>query len=734
MNKRAAALFVATMAGLAGCGGPSTPPIGPIKTTPVEEPAGGFKIAVPEGWDRDVLPMSDPRRRWFAARWKPANVALPVEALMVHVMAPGCPAAEVGSHFGGAEFASESDPKEFSIVGSAPGTVGTHAAFRIEGKYKSARYGDIFEASSYVETAEGSGLFVTSRGAARDDAVVRARLDAALAGLEPVKRVVRAAAAQPRTGGFEIGFPEGFDEYFGASAFGTAAYAIGPADVQGRQETVSILVAPPTSSGEQFLAAMISDATKGYKQGDKRKLSIAGRPAEGVSWTPPEKSPRYEMASAPFRLGDTHAMLLVHAAMVPPGRALEILSSTAATIKFKAVPAPELKAVRFSDGGNRETRAPEGWKTTADQPVFMAILDEALKIPEGAGPPSRQAAVLEVTLDDDCNFNGSPLGAARAIAASFGANKKTRTLSIEEFALPDGRQAARMVAASPVSYELFLFARASTGTLAQVHVSSLPGISGLGMKIGLEALAATRFVPIGDLAAPAADVLERSRKELPALIERGRKRAGGEAWYVEESQGKEVGGQRITSGADGAWSDAEGRPSTGASVSSTMEGSKNAYVERVRLRAPGKDGKGKPITNELTIETRIDSSDEKWISISRQEGSAEPRKDRIAIPDLWLPPDISNSDVLVVALASSPEGVYSFVAMHERFLILKWREYRVKGEEDVEVPAGKFKARRIEAGPTTVYWVADGKVVKAEIGDFARKLTTKEAAEKYLKE
>ncbi len=733
MKKTAVAWFVAALASLPGCGGPAAPPVGPIKTTSVEEPAAGFKIAVPEGWEREVLPMADPRRRWFAARWKPANVSLPVEALMVHLMSPGCPAAEIGSHFAGKDFASEPDTKDFAIVASAPGTLGSRAIFRIEGKYKSPRYGDIFEASAYLETAEASGLFVTSRGSAKDDATVRARLDAALSGLEPMKRSIRMGKAQPHSGGFEIAFPEGFDEYFGASAFGTAAYAIGAADVQGRQETVSILIGPPLASGEHYIAVLLGDATKGFQKGETRKLIVAGQDAEATAWIPPDKTPRYEMAYVKFRLGNMHAGLLVHAAMLPPGRAMEVLASTASSLRYSPVPVPTLKGIRFSEGGNRGTLVPEGWKASTDIPVFSAVLDESVKLPEGAGPTSRQAAVLEVTLDDDCRFNGAPMSAARSIAAGF-SGKKSRSLAVEEFTLPDGRTAARAVATTPVSYEIFLFTRSTPGTLAQVHLSTLPGMAENGMKIGVEVLAATRFIPLAELEPPAAEILERSRKELAGLVERARKRAAGESWYVEESQGKEVGGQKIVTGADGSWSDSEARPSSTASVSSTMEGSRNVYVERVQFKQSGKDPKGKPVEAQLQIETRIDSTEDKWVTTSRRDGAEEARKDRVVAPDLWLPPDVSNSDGLVIALAGSPEGAYAFTAMHERFLTLRWREYRVKGEEDVEVPAGKFRARRIEAGPKTVYWVAGGRVVKADIGDFSRKLAPREAAEKYLKE
>lgn len=733
MKKTAVAWLVAILAALPGCGGPASPPVGPIKTTAVEEPAAGFKIAVPEGWEKEVLPMADPRRRWFAARWKPANVSLPVEALMVHLMSPGCPAGEIGSHFAGKDFASEPDTKDFSIVSSAAGTLGSRALYRIEGKYKSPRYGDIFEASAYVETAELSGLFVTSRGSAKDEATVRARLDAALAGLESVKRIISHGKPQPRAGGFEIGFPEGFDEFFGASAFGTAAYAIGAADVQGRQETISILIAPPVAAGEPFLGHLLGDAIKGFKEAGKRTVTVAGQQAEATSWSPPEKSPKYEMALVRFKLGTMHAALLVHAAMLPPGRALEILVSTASGLRYKPVRAPSLKRALFSEGRNRETLAPEGWTTSTDLPVLSAILDDTAKLPEGAGPTSRQAAVLEVTMDDDCKFNGSPLGAARSISASFG-GKKSRTLAVEEFTLPDGRPAARTVAATPVSYEAFLFTRSSPGTLAQVHLSSLPGLAENCMKLGLEVLAATRFVPLAELEPPAAEVLERSKKELAGLIERARNRIAGEWWYLEESQGKEAGGQKIVTGPDGTWSDSEARPSDAASVSSVMEGAKNSYVERVFLKQTGKDPKGKPVVAKQEIETRIDSTDERWVSVSRKDGAEEPRKDRLAIPDLWLPPDVSNSDGLIVALAGSPEGTYAFTSMHERFLVLRWLVFRVKGEEEVVVPAGKFKARRVEAGATTVYWVAEGRVVKSEIGDFARKLAPREAVEKYLKE
>ncbi|MCC6742147.1 MAG: hypothetical protein IT452_24210 [Planctomycetia bacterium] len=729
--RRLTAAFLA--AALAGCGDSGGRPAAPIRTTVVEDEVGGYRVAVPEGWVREVLPVNDPRRRWFAGTWKPASVALPVEAVMVHLMSPGCPAAEIGTHYGGAPFASDPDPKEYAVVGSAPGTVGKWPSFRIEGRYKSARFGEVFEAGAYVETAERSGVFVTSRGPAGTEEATRARLDAALGGLEPVKRVVREGKAGVHPGGISIGFPEGFDEYFGPSPHGSAAYAVGASDVQGRQETVTLLVGPPVEVSEQFLGAMVSEATNGFKPGETLRATIAGQEVQVATWLPADGAPRYEFAAAKFRLGGTPSVLLVQAAMVPPGRAMEVLLRTSATVSCAPPARPASKPVTFGEGGSREAVAPEGWTLSTDTAVLSASLEEAVPAPAGPeGPKTRQYSLIEATLDDDSRINGTPIGAAREVVQSF-SGRKIRSLLPEEFALPDGRSAVRVVAATHISYEIFLFCVASPGTLARVHVASVPGLTGHAMQLGVETLAATRFVPFDRLPIPAEEARERARRELPALLERGRKRAAGESWYLEGSGGKEVGGQHVAIAADGSWTDRERRPAKSGSVESRMEGRAGAYSERVQLRQHGKDPSGKAVTVEERIETRLET-DGKWITISRTSGQSVPRTDRTACPDLFVPPDLSASDGLLVALAGAPEGSYAFSAVNERYLIMKWREYRVMGEEEVKVSAGTFRARRIEAGAKSIYWVAGGRVVKAELGGFTRELAPQSACAKYLEE
>lgn len=730
MRRLTAAVLAAV---LAGCGDPGGKPAAPVRTTVVEDEVGGYRLAVPEGWVREVLPVNDPRRRWYAGIWKPANVALPVEAVLVHVMSPGCPAAEIGTHYGGAPFASDPDPREYSVAGSAPGMVGKWPSFRIEGRYKSSRFGEVFEAGAYVEFGEGSGVFVTSRGPAGTEEATRARLDAALGGVEPVKRVVREGKANPHPGGISIGFPEGFDEYFGPSPHGAAAYAVGASGLQARQETVCLLVGPPVSVSEQFLGALVAEATNGFKPGESAKATIAGQETTVATWLPAEGAPRYEFAAARFRLGPTPAVLLVQAAMVPKGRALEVLLRTAATVSCSAAARPASKPVAFGEGGSREAVAPEGWTLVTDNAVLSASLEETVEAPPSPdGPKTRQYSLIEATLDDDSRINGTPIGAAREVVQGF-AGRKIRSLLPEEFALPDGRTAARVVAATHISYEIFLFVGTSPGTLARVHVASVPGLAANAMQLGLETLAALRFVPFDRLPAPAEQARERARKELPALIERGRRRPAGEAWYLEGSGGKEVGGQQVAVGEDGTWTDRERRPAKSGSVESRMEGRKGAYSERVHLRQQGKDPAGKAVVNEETIETRIES-DGAWISISRRSGQSEARQGRLACPELFVPPDLSASDGLLVALSGAPEGSYAFAAVNERYLVLKWREYRVMGEEEVQVPAGKFRARRIEAGAKSVYWVADGRVVRAELGGFTREMAPRPSAEKYLGE
>ncbi|KAF0241415.1 MAG: hypothetical protein FD180_4459 [Planctomycetota bacterium] len=362
MRRIAAAGLAAALAVASGCGDGGKAPAGPVRTTVVEDPTGGYKIAVPEGWEREILPLTDPHRRWFAGRWKPAHVALPTEALLVHIFSPGCPASELGNRYKDSPIASEPEPKEYSVVTSGPGVVGGRPAFRIEVTYKSARYSDLFEASVYVETGEGSGLLITSRGPAKSDAIVRARLDAAMAGLEPMKRIVRPGSPRPHAGGFEIGFPEGFDDYYGPSVFGNTAYGIGSGDVQGRQETICLLVGPPVFYGEQFVGSLLADATKKMKAGEARKSTILGQEVEIRPWSPDDSGPRYEVAAATFKLGSQPAALIVHAAMVPPGRAMDVFEKTAATIRFKEEVFPALRPCTFGDRGSRASLVPEGYR------------------------------------------------------------------------------------------------------------------------------------------------------------------------------------------------------------------------------------------------------------------------------------------------------------------------------------------------------------------------------------
>jgi hypothetical protein len=728
----AAAGIAAVVVIAAGCGDGGSAPLPPVKTTVVEVPTGGFRIAVPEGWERELLPLTDKHRRWFVGRWKPANVALPVEALLVHILAPGCPASEMGSRFADAPIASEPDPKDYSVVSSGSGVIRGRAAFRIEVKYKSVRYGELFEASVYLETGEGSGLLVTSRGSVKSDALVRARLEAALLGLEPVKRVVVAGAPRRHAGGIEIGFPEGFDEYYGPSAAGTTAYALGDGDIKGRQETIALIIGPPIPAGEKFVVGILSEASKNMKAGESRKVTIAGHEVDLFPFRPSDPAAGGEVVAATFRLGSQPAALLVIAAAIPPGRALEVFEKTAATIRFKEEPFPSLRPVTFGDGGSRSSLAPEGWTTLTEGPELTTFMEETVPSPDGGEPKKRQAAVLWASMEDDFRKDGSPMGAAKEQAAALAA-KKSSASAPEEVVLPDGRKAARLVAATPISYEIFLYARTGPGAIAQVHLSALPSLASEGLKAATEMIGATRFTPFAEVRRPDAAVVERSGKELPALIERARRRAAAESWYIEELSGAEVGGQHVQVFAGGRWTDRERRPTRATTIASEMEGAPDLYVERVNLRVANKTPDPKAQFVEIKTETKIDASDAKQVFVTRQSNGDE-RKDRLDRPDVWLPPDLSASDGLVIALAGSPEGTYSFAAVQERFLSLTWREYRVKGEEDIEVPAGKFKARRVEAGASSVYWVADGRVVKAELGTFSRKLASREKAEAFLKE
>ncbi|MCE9582799.1 MAG: hypothetical protein K8T20_09925 [Planctomycetes bacterium] len=724
--------FAAALGALFGCGQAKRAPPPPIRTTRVEDPVAGFRIDVPEGWVRFTPTLQDPRRRWFAAQWVPAGTPGSVEGIFVHLMTPGCKAADLGGKFAGAPFATELNPEAFSILNSSAGSVGTRQAFRLDGKYHSQKLGDIFEATAYVETTPGSGVLITSRGTLPAETTVRARLEAALGGFEPIKREVRLQATTPHSGGVAFALPEGFDEYFGPGGFGTIAYAVGPSDVQGHQESVSLSIAPPVPSGEQFLASLLAEATKGLTRSQPRKMKLAGKDVQGFTLSPPEGSPRYEVAVTMFRVGDQSAALCVHAAMMPPGRALDLLESIAGSVAMTTVPMPKLEEKRFGEMRLRMSAAPEGWEVNTDDVVMLAKYAEKVALPGGGEPQSRPAVAIEATLDEDYRGNGTPRDAARDHAAGL-PPKKSRAIAIDDFALPDGRQACRLTVATQNSYDFFFFARSTSGSLAQVHVLSLPGLSALGEKLGEQVLAATRYLPFADQKAPPDAVLEASRKALPDLLARSRGRKPAALWYVEEVRGKEAGGQLIRLAEDGTWVSRERRPMPGGMLESSIEGAPGTTHETVTVRATKAPG-DPASTAALESVTTINAAPGAFVQVLRKHSGGDEQSDRIPTPDPWLPPDVSASDGLLVALATEPEGTYAFASVSERTLFLRWKEYRVLGEEDVEVPAGKFKARRIEFGAQTIYWVANGTVVRAEMGDFVRKLSTEDLVSRHFKD
>ncbi|MCE9581128.1 MAG: hypothetical protein K8T20_01295, partial [Planctomycetes bacterium] len=175
------------------------------------------------------------------------------------------------------------------------------------------------------------------------------------------------------------------------------------------------------------------------------------------------------------------------------------------------------------------------------------------------------------------------------------------------------------------------------------------------------------------------------------------------------------------------------RPSPGSSVESVMTGGLGTYRELVIENSGAKGPAPRTAPTILQTETNIDATGESEIVFRRLRPGGTEQRDRAPKPDPFVPPDLSASDGLLVALAGSPEGTYAFASLQERALFIRWKEYRVKGEEEVEVPAGKFKARRIEVGSKAVYWVAEGKIVKADLGDFVRKLAPEADVQKYFK-
>jgi hypothetical protein len=721
---------LAWMAGVfAGCGdaGPKPPA---VRTTRVEDPVNGFRIAIPEGWVAEELPSTDPRRRWFAGRWKPAQATSAADGLFVHLLSPGCAASDLGGRFGGAPVASEVEPEGFSVISSAPASLGSLAAFRIDGKYSTKKLGDLFESTIYVETDPGCGLLVTSRGLPKDEALVRARLQAALAGFERIKREIRVGPPALHPGGIAISVPEGFDEVYGPAAYGTISFATGAVDVNSRRETVSLVLSPPVPAGAQFLAALLADASKGLTRGSPRRLKILEQDVQGFTLSPPDSAPRYEVAVSMFRIGNESAALCIHAAMMPKGRALDILEAVSKTITVRPPAAATFQPVLFGTTRERSTLVPAGWDILSKDAVLNCRFEDPSSSPPGRDQGKAQPVQLDVTIEEDSLGNGTPLDAAKDHASLIQRNKG-RVVALEEFSLPDTRPAARLVAATQVSYEFLLFVRVTPGSLARVHVSSPPGCSAYALKAAEEVLGSVKFVPFAGQRPPADAVLEASRKALPGLLEKARGRPPGTLWYLQETAGKANGAQQLTLEEGGNWTDRERRTAEGVSVELTRKGSPGRCSETLTTKHV-RPGDAQPVVS--TTESRIEILQDLQVLLSRKRREGEVREERFASPELWLPADTATSDGMLVAISAMPPGTYSFVSVEERFLVTRWIEYRVLGEEEVEVPAGKFKARRVESGTRTVHWIADGKVVKAEIGGLTRKLCPEEAARAFFKD
>jgi hypothetical protein len=641
----------------------------------------------------------------------------------VRILAPGCAAADLMTGLKNPVIAATAKPPtNYSVVTSGAGTIGSRPAFRMETKYR-GDVGDLFEASAYLETSPGAGYFVTSRGPAGQEALAKARLEAALAAFEVQPRPVKLQAPYEHAGGWELAVPEGFDLFFGPSARGLAVYSVGKMFDSQRTETVSLFVVPESAWGSQLWEETKQALIRDMKEVSSREATLGGQKTRVQVWQA-EKGAQLEVAMAEARFEGSRAALMVQGAMLPPGRAAAIFEAVAGSFSRKAVKPPALSARPFGSPAIRTAPLPEGWTVTDVPDAVTAVLVE--KVPKemtGSEEGSRFVAVVEAATIEDNVGEGTPESTAEAYVKRLDPRQFKAIGDPTRVTLADGREAWKVLFVTVQTFDVLVFARASAGAIAQVHIAAAPGLAADVLPLAEPVASGLRFLRLDEQQAPGESVARASRDLLPSLIERARTRRAGESWYVGTQKGNATGGQRIQCTAEGVWTDSEAHKSGGLLIASTMKGSRDRMAEVVELTGKTKQ----------SYETAIDASDPSWATVSRAHDGKEARTDRIAKTDLFLPPDVSCSDGVYVALAEAPEGTYAFQIVAERSLVARWKEFRVKGTEDVAGLEGTVKARLIETGARTKVWVAGGRVVRTESGETGRRLATEAEASKFLK-
>ena len=717
--RRSAIVLAAIVACSCGDKAPPTP-ADPGEMQSVGDEAAGFRLAVPVGWVRAEYPPTDPMRHVFAGTWTPPNVALPAEAILVHMMAPGCAAADFGGQYKGAEIASRPKPEGFSMTSSGAGKVGDHAAFRMEVRYK-ADIGQLFEASAYVETSEGAGYLVTSRGPDSAEALTRARLESALGGFRAIPRTIRLGPPGLHAGGFTFAFPTDFVEYFGPAPRGFSAYAVGAIDGK-RSETISMLIVPDARYGPDFWKSVIGQLSKDMKPGEPRKIRMGDAQGQAVLYQPEQKTLRWESAMAMSRIGSMQVTLVVQAPMNPPGRATALLDAVVGSLSWKEEPEAELEERTFGEGGCWRSMMPRGWESGDDGSVLTASRQEVVppEIP-GGEVRHRLAQLVQISFLEDVLGDETPASCAKWFESVD--RKKANPLGTEEFTLPDGRGAARLTTIMEGGVGVIMLVRASSGAIAQVRVLGLPGLAASSARLAERIVSTVGYVPLADQTAPDPAVAKASKEILGSIVERARARSPQDSWYLLEAEGKVFGGTRVSAKPDGTWMEKQVQPGP-STFTSLLECAPDRLTETV-VRT------GKV---EANFVTKIDSSGADWILVSRAPAKGEERHDKLPKTDLLLPPDVSASDGFWVGLAGAPEGTYTFQIVAAGQLFTRYREVRVKGEEEVDGPSGKVKARRIEMGKKSVVWVADGRVIRADNGDSTRRLTTEDEGRKLVKD
>ncbi|MBI2923952.1 MAG: hypothetical protein HYY18_23070 [Planctomycetes bacterium] len=716
----AAAVLAALFAAGCGDGKGAAKPADPGKMVVAEDPAGGYRLKVPEGWTRVEFPRSNPRRRWFAGAWAPPTPGIAVEGIFTHLMAANVPAAEFGGRIAGASISTLENPGNYALVAGGPATAAGKPAYKIEARYAS-QLGEIFEASAYVEVGTGVGVVVTSRAAGADDAMARARLEAALAGFESIPREIRAGVPHAWPGKIKFTPPAGFDPAGGPAPRSVVGFCLGPIDGD-RQELVSILLLPTGPNQKKVEGDLFAAASRGLTGGEPVELSFASGKARGVLYTPKPDGPRYETAIAGGLLGQGDAAIVVQAAMNPPGRALKLLQTVASSLEW--VPEPyALESVARGKTGQQIVPLPRGWETREENGWIAAARFETLESDGPGGEPRRQTIQqAQVMFEEDVTGSENPLGRAQIIAKTADP-KKASPLGAENLTLPDGRPAARLTVLLDGAVDVLAFARVSAGAIATVRVVGVSGCALQSQTLALDILAGVRYARLEEQVAPAEDVAKRSREALAGIVERARASAGGEEWYVFEQEGKNVGGVRVTLRPDGSWTDRQVRVAGKASITNTIEGAPGRTVETVRIEGPEKS----------ECVTTIESTGD-WVDVRRIPGGGAERTDRIARTDLFLPPDVAGSDRVFVGLAGAGEGTWSFQVVTAGVLVTRWQEFRVKGEEEIEIAGGKVSARRVEVGASTVVWVADGRVVRADGSGYVRRIEKPEVVKEFFKD